>query len=214
MRRATPIPTPCRNVCKRARQPHPSPPVPVPVSLQSCLPEPPHGFAFGMDSTMLTDMLSAHCPAALHTDLAAVPGMHQVSQAAWAALPLWDSALPCDVLYIFTDGSFQPDAMRASWAIVVLAQQLDRVCKVGCLSGTCSTPGVEHMGAYAGEVEALLRAKAVAVAADAPLTHIGSDCTSALLAGNGQSGSPPAGCGCYCWTCFFGKQPAEAYYLP
>ena len=51
----------------------------------------------------------------------------------------------------------------------MLALQAGHVHKLGCLSDTCSTAGIDEMGVYVGEVEAIMHAKGAAVAIHAHL---------------------------------------------
>ena len=160
------------------------------VSLQQAVPPPRDGVAFGLDADMVVDMLSAHRPSALRLSVPPAVDLHPVALSAWDALPSWQPARPVDALYIFTDGSFHPHTRLSTWAVVCLAAQDGHIHKLGCLSDFCSTRDIEGLGAFAGEVEALLHAHAIAAAADCRQAHIGSDCTSALMACSGQCGSP------------------------
>ena len=182
------VATPCRNVATGLGHGK----IRHVVNLQEAIPPPQDGVAFGLDADMVADMLSAHCPPALRLFLPPAVGLHPVARSTWDALPSWQPARPVDALYIFTDGSFHPHTRRSTWAVVCLVVQDGHVHKLGCLCDACSAHDIEGLGAFAGEVEALLHAHAIAAAANCRQTHIGSDCTSALLACSGQCGSPPA----------------------
>ena len=150
------------------------------LSLTALLPAPEPGWLHGINSAMLEQALAAHRLSNLHTFFWDVKGVTLPVQALWASLPVWDKSSPVSAIYIFTDGSYCPNSETAAWATVVIALQQAQVVKVGVLAGL-----VKHSlgrGAYDGEAEALLHARAIALANRPVQAFIGSDCASALAA--------------------------------
>ena len=88
--------------------------------------------------------------------------------------------------FAFTDGSFCPQTGH----VVCVGLQSQQIVRVGCLGGFLAFPEAAGAGAYAGEAEAILHARAALLASDAPILHLGSDCSSALAASTGNQGCP------------------------
>ena len=150
------------------------------LELASCVPEPRSGWFHGINKAMLSSAVGAHRLCCLHKHFHALPDITMPVRALWASLHFWDQRLPTEALYIFTDGSFCPSTGIASWAVVVTALQNARVVRVGVLAGKVRQP--LNRGAYDGEAEALLHARAIAFASCPVPAFIGSDCASALAA--------------------------------
>ena len=139
---------------------------------------------------MLTEAISAHRPLELHPSFAHIPGLHGGAAATWTSLPVFDPSMPFQAFFAFTDGSFCPHSGHVAWAIVCVGLQDNCIVRVGCLGGLLAFPEAAATGAYAGEVEAILHARAALLASNAPVLHLGSDCSSALAASTGNQGCP------------------------
>ena len=150
------------------------------LHLATLLPEPEPGWLHGVNSDMLEHALEAHSLSRLHTHFWDVTGITLPVLALWSSLPAWDEHSPVSALYIFTDGSYCPNTETAAWAVVVVALQQTHIVKVGVQAGFVRQS--MGRGAYDGETEALLHARAIALANRPVPAFIGSDCASALAA--------------------------------
>ena len=150
------------------------------VNLSDCVPVPQPGWGHLVTADMIQYAVEGHQLQRLHRNFHQVEGITLPVQCLWASLRVWDAEATVEALYIFTDGSFCPCTGLAAWAVVVLALQGGHVVRVGVVADKVEGPHAR--GAYDGEAEALLHARAVAFAQRPTPAFIGSDCASALAA--------------------------------
>ena len=128
----------------------------------------------------MADLLHPYACHGLSHSLPSWPGLDADSRRVLDSLP----DAPLDCMFLYTDGSFVEHTHTAAWAVVVLGAQQGCFCLIGVLGNTCSEGRVDRR-AYEGEIEAILHARAVALAAAPTPCHIVSDCTSAIAAAGG-----------------------------
>ncbi|CAE7475133.1 CACNA1S [Symbiodinium sp. CCMP2456] len=155
--------------------------------LEQVIPPPQGGVGWAITSEMLDQCLEMHELCNLHRDLTPLDSDLRRQAINWESLPAWYPAIPCDEIFIFTDGSFIKGKSVATWALVVVARQGQHIGTVGFVAGQAQTPGTQEPSAYQGELAGLLHAAALACKTHCPIVHIGSDCQSALLVGTGAA---------------------------
>ena len=163
------------------------------LSLQALVPVPKPAIAWGVNQDILEHCLAEHEVAVFARDPTDYWPVDPKILRMWRQLPAWDPALPCDELYIFTDGSFFEHAANATWAVVVLAMQGKQIGRVGVRAGVAQGPS-QHGDAHArqpsafdGELEAIMHAMAVAAGTPCRNVHLGADCETAITTAQGQT---------------------------
>ena len=154
------------------------------LSLVDLVPLPVSGVCFGVDRDILADLLHPYACHGFSHSLPSWPGLDADSRRVMDSLAPFDPDAPLDCMFLYTDGSFVEHTHTAAWAVVVLGAQQDCFCLIGVLGNTCCEGRVDRH-AYEGEIEAILHARAVALAAAPTPCHIVSDCTSAIAAAGG-----------------------------
>ena len=182
------IPTPMRRGSPRPAGPAPTR---VTIHLAESIALPDTAFALGVDSTMVSFCLAGHGMEDLSPCLPTSPRVTSRLAHVWRHLPQLEPTRPIDELFLFTDGSFDPQSGACGWAVVALALCDHSVFRVGASWGS-THPALSGVGAFFAELEALLHAEAFAAAIQARLTHISSDCSSALQVGSGFSATKPS----------------------
>ena len=159
------------------------------LSLAPCIPPPSPAFGFGVSSDMRSAALCRYRLSALSIGLLHdVPACDQTASDVWHSMETLPVDSTLDELFLFVDGSYNPDNGSAAWALVAIGRKGSSVGKLGFFANFI------HQGkpsAYAAELEALLHAEALATTVDCPLVHIASDCQAALLVSCGQASSGP-----------------------
>ena len=186
------IPTPSgRRVLPIAAELHAQPA--QTLSLQALVPVPKPAIAWGVNQDILEHCLAEHEVAVFARDPTDYWPVDPKILHMWRQIPAWDPALPCDELYIFTDGSFFEHATNATWAVVFLAMQGKQIGRVGVRAGVAQGPS-QHGDAHArqpsafdGELEAIMHAMAVAAGTPCRNVHLGADCETAIATAQGQT---------------------------
>ena len=184
-----------RSIPTPLRRGHPQAVCPVlsrtEIRLADHIASPTTAIALGVDSTMIHFCLESHGIEAFSRHLPHSPRVTSRLHQIWDSLPTTDSVCSIDELFLFTDGSFDPQTGACGWAVVALARCASQVCRVGASWGP-ARPVLNGTGAFHAELEALLHAEAFAAALPVRLTHISSDCSSALQVGSGFAATQPS----------------------
>ncbi|CAE7516044.1 Large2 [Symbiodinium sp. KB8] len=112
----------------------------------------------------------------------------------WRVTPGISCVLPScpaehlDAVLVYTDGSFDPKARRASWSFVAVGKQGSAICRLGALAGRVSEPATA-VNAFRAELWALLQAVAFIIANNLQQVTLAVDCQAALdvAFGNAQA---------------------------
>ena len=182
------IPTPLR---RRPRDAQSGTANRVSICLADSTVPPATAFALGIESSMIRFSLEGHGSEQLSQDLPASQRITPRLQRVWAGLPVLTSMHPPDELFLFTDGSFDPLSGASGWSVVALIRQGNSFGKLGAAWGP-TRHSTDSGGAFNAELEALLHAEAFANRIQSPVTHLLSDCSSALQVGCGFAATTPA----------------------
>ena len=181
------IPTPLR---RRPRDAQSGTANRVPICLADSTVPPATAFALGIESSMIRFSLEGHGSEQLSQDLPASQRITPRLQRVWEGLPVLTSMHPPDELFLFTDGSFDPLSGASGWSVVALTRQGNSFGKLGAAWGP-TRHSTDSGGAFNAELEALLHAEAFANRIQSPVTHLLSDCSSALQVGCGFAATTP-----------------------
>ncbi|CAE6935081.1 unnamed protein product, partial [Symbiodinium sp. KB8] len=148
------------------------------LKLACTVPPPEAGAAWGVNGDIAVDAFSAHSMP-LPDLVPRARGLLSSARRTWNLLDPPCSAEHLDAVLIYTDGSYDPKAHRASWSFVAVGARGPVLCRLGALAGQVPEPA-STVNAFRAELWALLHAAAFAIANHLRQVTFAVDCQAAL----------------------------------
>ena len=113
----------------------------VTLSLASCVPPPGPAFGFGVSSDMRAAALSHYRLGALSMELHDVPACDKTASDVWHSMEALPADSQLDELFLFVDGSYNPDN---GCALVAVGRSGSSVGKLGFFACTLLATARQH----------------------------------------------------------------------